>query len=193
MGQGVMSIDGRSDYDYRAGARLYFPQFESIPELWSAARVLEAMREPSLASGLGTVETYRFLWLRTRHQPITVRVQLSSPPGRLVARLLDGKGGYDPGLLKTNVERELTGPESSYLKQLLEATPFLRLPVTNDRIGLDGAFWILEGRRPGGHHVVIRWSPTRHPDAGPDAAPFSAVCEYMLRLCDLGPDAEPIY
>jgi hypothetical protein len=123
---------------------------------------LAAMEEPSLSCGpLDATESYRFLWLRTFHPPVAVRVSWAAGRGEIVAVLLDGAGGYEPGKESKRVRRAVTRPEWETLRDATERSRFWTSPTgeqTNE-IGLDGAQWIVEGRRGGRHHVVDRWSP----------------------------------
>ena len=43
------------------------------------------------------LESYRFLWLRTFHKPIAVRVWSADSRYYLVVKELSGQGGYEPG------------------------------------------------------------------------------------------------
>jgi hypothetical protein len=183
-----MSTSGRNRYDYAAGVRKYFTDFEFIPELCYAPRFLEAMDEPALAIS-GRTEVYRFLWLRTFHYPIVVRLELGNNRKRLVAKVLDGMGGYDPGILKRTIERNLADEESNSIIRKLAVSEVWRHPVTDLHMGLDGSYWILEGIRPTDHLVVSHWSPT----ARPDTAAFYQVCRFLIRLADLSSDGEPVY
>src|SRR5262245_7997258 len=73
------------------------------------SRHLAAMEEPSLSCGpLEAIEAYRFLWLRTFHNPVAVRIFRRSDNYGLEAVILDGKGGYRPGLVSHRVTKELS-------------------------------------------------------------------------------------
>lgn len=124
------------------------------------------MEEPSLSCGPATDrETYRFTWLRTFHNPITVRVSRRHGAGELIAVVLDGAGGYEPGNVSHAVRRALGPGEWQRIEAGLDPIGFWSLRPTGrvDETGCDGAEWILEGRRAGRHRVETRWSP----DDGP--------------------------
>jgi hypothetical protein len=61
------------------------------------------MGEPSLLDVSrqdSTVEIYRFLWLRSFHHPIAVRLSVRKDGSALlISKETDGKGGYKPGKL----------------------------------------------------------------------------------------------
>src|SRR5262245_53562261 len=81
-----------------AGETVYFPKGS---EHWYPEH-LEAMKEPSLfqQSTNKVVEQYRFLWLRTFHKPIAVRVRKDSAGITLRVVRLSGAGGYNPGKIE---------------------------------------------------------------------------------------------
>lgn len=116
---------------------------------------LSAMGEPSLSCG-ASVEAYRFVWLRTFHNPVAVRVSQSGEAYELQAIVLDGAGGYDPGQVSQRVSRRLTAAEWARVRHALDEIGFWDLPTSNDVMGFDGAEWIIEGR-DGRYHVVERW------------------------------------
>lgn len=136
---------------------------------WFSAH-LRAMREPSLSCGqLAASESYRFLWLRTFHEPIAVRVSRTGERHTLDAVILDGAGGYDPGKVARRVQRELTQADWTRVSLALEQMNFQSMPsaepwdVSEDpatgglilRTSNDGAQWILE-RRSGSYHAIDR-------------------------------------
>ncbi len=72
---------------------------------------LAAMQEPALWEMAQSPDThaYRFLWLRTFHQPIAVRLLVNRDgSGVLIAKRLDGMGGYEPGNLVQNETQPLS-------------------------------------------------------------------------------------
>jgi len=128
---------------------------------------LIAMKEPSLSiPGQKPECAYRFLWLRTFHHPISVRIEKWKDSVTVYSVELTGKGGYDPGKIKKKNKFELSSFEYEYLGKLLVGIDFWNMPtyepVSEDGtygVGVDGAQWILEGNCGGKYHVVDRWSP----------------------------------
>jgi hypothetical protein len=130
----------------------------------SYSKHLRAMGEPSLSCGLRHEdEVYRFLWLRTFHHPIAVRITHAGGGAMLVVTELTGAGGYEPGVIGMREERPLSGAEWNALTKALAGIDFWNMPTkpprSLDAIGMDGAQWILEGYRAGTYHVIDRWSP----------------------------------
>jgi hypothetical protein len=182
-----------------AGMNRYFPSHREVVDPLFAS-VLSVMDEPSFAETTAErSEAYRLLWFRSRHHPIVVRVDQVGDAGTLVGKVLGGPAGYEPGQLKQNQHRALSTSEFAEVTASLKLARFWSLASTTDWLGLDGAFWILEGRRNASriarlwarraHHVVVRWSPTRN---GADA-PFRQACERLITLAELGADAQPVF
>ncbi|HEV2615780.1 MAG TPA: hypothetical protein VGU63_04120, partial [Candidatus Acidoferrales bacterium] len=129
------------------------------------SHALSALNEPSLwqLSTMNKQSTvYRFLWLRTFHHPVCVRVSIA-PDGTAEARVKvsSGAGGYDPGHVIEDRTRTLSAIEVSDLLKLVSAANFWQLPTEGQTRGDDGAEWILEGVRNGQYHIVDRWTPTK--------------------------------
>ena len=141
--------DGADDGDFRA--RWY-------------AKHLRAMKEPVFsAPPMGTEpEVYRFLWLRTFHHPIAVRIA-SHEDGKAdaIATMADGLGGYAPGKILSQASLVVDAAQVARVHDMVRATDFWSSPTELPRPGhqFDGAEWILEGASNGRYHVVDRWSP----------------------------------
>ncbi|HEX7286249.1 MAG TPA: hypothetical protein VF532_08710 [Candidatus Angelobacter sp.] len=151
---------------------------------------LTALEEPPLfkAKQDPGVQSYRFLWLRTFHHPVAVRVVIHPDgAGTVTAKMADGAGGYKPGKLLVD-KTELLPPNK--VKKLIEKIAQLSywaLPTRDpEPPGLDGAQWVVEGIDHGKYHLVDRWTPKK-----------GAVRElglYFLRdVASLDLKNEPIY
>jgi hypothetical protein len=128
---------------------------------------LRGLQEPSLFA-LATnreAESYRFLWLRSFHHPIAVRVDVQADGSWvLVTKVASGAGGYSPGALTTNTSRQLTTQEAQSFRSKVEDGGFWNAPnPVNDQTGTDGSEWVIEGVKAGRYHVIDRWSPTNGP------------------------------
>ena len=122
---------------------------DKFQRAWYSSQ-LRAMGEPTLSCGASEQgEIYRFLWLRTFHRPIAVRVTLAHGTGSLVAIELDGAGGYEPGRVLHRTERPLAPGEATLMSARLHDIGFWAMApsLPPGDIGLDGAQWIVEGRR----------------------------------------------
>jgi hypothetical protein len=54
-------------------------------------------------------ESYRLIWIPTFHTPVSVRIWRSGEKQFLVAKRLDGRGGYGMGQLALQDQRSLSG------------------------------------------------------------------------------------
>jgi hypothetical protein len=134
------------------------------------AEQLRALQEPSLSAitFTGGESVYRFTWLRTADRPIAVRITVHlNGTGTLTAKMADGYGGYGPGKLIANSNREVGVKEVQRLLNLIKAMGFWQMPSEpaprSDVVNLDGAQWILEASSHGDYHVIDRWSPRKGP------------------------------
>jgi hypothetical protein len=125
---------------------------------------LRVMSEPSLSCGpIKDSDDYRFTWLRSFHKPIAVRISRSKNEVYLKATELSGAGGYSPGEISRRVEKSVSEADWESVLKLLGKVDFWNLPTREERLGLDGAEWIFEGRQDGKYHIVDRWSPKDGP------------------------------
>ena len=146
---------------------------------------LFVMKEPSLLPQDNcAIETYRFLWLRTFHAPIAIRVWSSDGQHFLVAKQLSGMGGYEPGRIVINRIKRLSNAEWEQVKNLLSEISFWALPTEEPSSGRDGARWILEGLQDGKYHITDRWSAE---------AKYRETCLYFLKLSNLRVREDDIY
>jgi hypothetical protein len=165
-----------------AADTVYFPKGS---EHWYPKH-LEAMREPSLFqdSTNKDMEQYRFLWLRTSHKPIAVRVWKNTSGITLRVVRLSGMAGYDPGKIEFDASFALTVDQwNAFLKLLLKSS-FWDMPnAEKDAAGYDGSQWILEGQAAGKYPVVDRWTPSSGGDRHLEN--FVGCCHYLLTLAKL--------
>ena len=174
---GVALIGAVEAYEVRSSCPVvdtddfFFPPRVLEAERAWYSKHLKAMGEPSLSCGVGSgTEVYRFVWLRTFGRPIAVRVSRSDRAATLVAVELTGAGGYEPGSISKRIAKKVAATEWDKLAAALGGVDFWRMPTkpSPPDDGLDGAQWIIEGRRNSTYHVVDRWSPRGGPyrDAG---------------------------
>lgn len=155
------------------------------------SKYLRAMTEPSLseASKDKALVAYRFLWLRTFHRPVAIRLTIrTDETGLLTGKVTSGRGGYEPGHLSQKVSVEVTTAEVQQFLSLLQKASFWTSQtevIVTGVVNLDGAQWILEGVQGGNYHVVDR--------GGPDKDDYSRVCLYLLELSKISVPAKEIY
>jgi hypothetical protein len=131
----------------------YFPP--DFPPNWYAKH-LSALEEPSLweTSKTQRTQSYRFLWLRSSHNPVAIRVDVNADSAsRLTVKVTRG------GKLIQNYALTLTRDETDRFLGQIEVQNFWELKSIEKGRGVDGAQWIIEGVRNGTYHIVDRWSP----------------------------------
>ncbi|HMJ07490.1 MAG TPA: hypothetical protein VK468_00700, partial [Pyrinomonadaceae bacterium] len=145
-------------------------------------RFLKVMGEKPLlrSSNDDADEVYRFLWLRTFHHPVSVRIERSRSSFRIIAVELSGAGGYEPGRISRTDHHEVYEEDWCEFMSRLEAASFWsqRTTVEGDG-GNDGSQWMLEGIRRNRYHVVDRWSPNE--------GAYREACIYLLKLSGFNP------
>lgn len=156
-------------------ARQYFPagvfdkdqQADQFKANWYS-RHLKALREPSLwelSRQDPKAEAYRFLWLRSHHHPIAVRLVVrTNGSGWINSRETRGQGSDvsgGGGINRYGVSWLRKGLTQSLLAEVGNAGfwNLSPLPDPTPTARVDGAEWIIEGVRNGEYHVVDRWSP----------------------------------
>lgn len=148
--KGALSAKERSD---NFKARWYSDQLKALDE----PSLLEEAKNPSL-------ESYRFVWLRTFHHPVAVRLDMKADgSGVLTTKIASGAGGYEPGKLTKNTSLSLDRESVERFLGQIKSGGFWDLPSYDTVMGFDGAEWIIEGVKNGTYHVVNRWSPTQGP------------------------------
>jgi len=142
------------------------------------SRHLEAMNEPPLGTIDNEDEAYRFLWLRTFHNPVVIHIWRTGDRHVMVVKRLNGRGGYDPGSFDLYWKLPLSENDWDAFIMHLEHSEFWLMPAPEPgMMAMDGAQWVMEGYRDGRYHVVDRQSPA--PSAYADAG------LYLLRLSGL--------
>jgi hypothetical protein len=162
---------------------LYFPAgCFGDPELhdafvaWFSKHLRAAHELPMCKAGRDEALVYRFLWLRTFHHPLCIRISMGRKGKRLSATRLTGMGGYEPGEVDTVRERPLSDTEWSLAEQVLSPPSFWQPggPVT----GVDGAQWILERQQGSEYAIGMRWAPKE--DGEPGA--FRKACLFLVKM-----------
>jgi hypothetical protein len=131
-------------------------------------------------------DALRFLWLRTFHAPVAVRIVAYSDSKRrtkadslrLHAVELSGAGGYEPGEVQRRLDSALGYDVWDTLAKLLANAEFWDAPSAVQSFGDDGAEWIFEVRIGDRYHVVSRWAP--HEDGR--HAQFWTLGQYLIAL-----------
>ena len=165
----VPAFDGQiNPCPSRSSSEYFFPksafstgegQDDQFTRTWYTKH-LKAMSEPSLSCGLVNGEdTYRFIWLRTFHHPIAVKITLTKSQIKLEAKELSGAGGYEPGKILRKTNKILTNAQWENVLSSVAKAKFWNDQPKVTLLGLDGAQWIYEARRGTSYRVIERWTP----------------------------------
>ena len=130
---------------------------------------LRSLEEPSLyrpaaKSAPRHVETVRFTWIRSFHDPVVIRID-SYPDGATWLTAKRRAIGWVPApTWERRLTRQLRPQEVERFKRLLSSSRVLDQPSVDCRVGLDGARWIVEAARPREDYTYInRFSPESGP------------------------------
>ena len=164
------------------------PSADEFKRNWYT-KFLKAMNEPTVTQlGAENREVYRFLWLRTFHRPIAIRLERHDDDRTLVVKELDGEGGYEPGRISKDVSRTVSIKEWDKFISLFEDARCWEMPPDTG-LAADGALWLLEGYCNGKYHATSRHCPRAN---GSDAA-FCGVCLYLLACSEIEVYPSEIY
>lgn len=124
---------------------------------------LATLHEPSLfrdpLERFGA-EEYRFVWLRSFHAPICVRLTVgNNNSGTLIAKEGNVHGGTEAGkLIKVEMKRLSREQVKSFLDRI-GSVQFWKIHSPNNELGsVDGSQWIMEALNHGNYKVVDVWS-----------------------------------
>ncbi len=147
---------------------------------------LFAMNEPIIYLDKSESEIYRFTWLRTFHNPISIRIEKKEDEHSLYWKLCDGAGGYESGKLVQNKQEKIEKKVWTTFSQMVQRINFWELESTENKLGSDGSRWILEAKTKDKYHVVVRWTPS-------NKSKFYETCDYLIRLTNLEINEEDKY
>lgn len=78
----------------------------------------------------------------------------------MVAKRMNGAGGYEPGSIASSKMIRLSDDEVADLKKLLTEDGLFAEKADNCSFGFDGSEWLFEQIDHQGYRLVKRWSPT---------------------------------
>jgi hypothetical protein len=147
---------------------------------------LHALKEPVIFNNGTSKEIYRFTWLRTFHEPISIRLEKENDIINLYIKGCSGAGGYSPGVLKINKIKQIQKNDFETFIGLLDTISFWEMPSNEKNYGCDGAVWLLEGYKDSNYQIVNRWSPNKNDS-------FREACFYLLNLSEIDIKKSEIY
>jgi len=125
--------------------------------------------------------TYRFLWMRSFHDQLSITIEVQ-PEGDGLLRLQIFRRVSQHLESRTQM---LSKQQVQAVLALIEEASFWKMTAEGGRQGLDGAEWVLEGVQGGEYHVVTRWDAK-------DTAFGKALLE-LLRLSNYNPPTDEVY
>jgi hypothetical protein len=184
--------------DSTTRARLYFPLYSETQDpktnlnsldtfinlLYSA--YLSDFRELNLYKYEGEDDVYRFTWLRSFHNPVTIRFQKHRNEYILTTKEISEHDKYITNIIINNTTQYLTASEWNKWIFKLGRMNFWK-KETHDpdpSSATDGAMWILEANVKGKYHFVTRQFLD---------AQYRECCKYLLFLSKLKIAKEDIY
>lgn len=149
--------------DFDGGKSSTFEMLDSVEVGWFS-RQLRAAGEPSLYRASlrprrEPAQTLRFLWLRSFHPGVVVRVEVRGTTARVIAKQLTGSGGYDPGEIGRHVDRRLSRAELARLRAMLDAAHLFEREAPPCDVVVDGSAWVMERVDRSGYRMAYRLSP----------------------------------
>jgi hypothetical protein len=129
---------------------------------------------------------FRFIWLRSFHKPVVIRLEEADNKIQLTWKMASGAGGYETGELIVDKSKIISKSEFDKFTSLLATAKYWEMSPQQDSNGSDGAQWIIEGLQNGKYHFVDRWSSNTETD-------FQKCALYLLRLTDLEIPQKDIY
>jgi hypothetical protein len=114
---------------------------------------LVGTEEPLCRSRATEDEAYRFIWHSSFDGAVMVHIASKREATALRWNYLRLRNGQACGTMV------LSAAEWGRLHRTLDAAKFWSLDASGNRSGLDGADWLIEGRRKDIYHAVHRWSP----------------------------------
>lgn len=147
--------------------------------------------EPLLCEG-PDAEAYRLTWVRTFHNPVVARVQRRGPAVSWRALRYGGMGGYEVGPPEEDRSGVLTPAAWTRIVATVDSVSLWSVPdalASGEMVtGLDGATWLVEGRRGSRYVSVECWGT-----AGTTGGRIGAVGRALLQATDTLPTAREVY
>jgi hypothetical protein len=147
---------------FPAGALSADSEMDRLRADWYSQE-LATLHEPSLfrdpRKRLGA-EEYRFLWLRSFHAPICVRLTVSNDNGgTLIVKQGNVHGGTEAGKLMKVETKRLSREQVKPFLDRIKSVQFWKIRSPNHELGgVDGSQWIMGGVNHGNYKIVDVWS-----------------------------------
>jgi hypothetical protein len=145
---------------------------------WYSSDMYQLGETPLWPPSPDNENTYRFTYLGAFTGPKAVTLTV----------LPDGGGQIRMSVLnqsrdRVNREQTLTVPKdrvSDFLRRL-DGAHFWEMATESQRLGFDGAEWIMEGVQKNRYHIAVRWCPDSYEHSPEDAA-FADAARFLFQL-----------
>lgn len=147
---------------------------------------LTGLNEPCLnkINNLDSSTIYRFTWLRSFHNPISIRIEKNNDKIMLFWKMGKGASGYGPEGIKKFGKKKLK--ESDWYK-FIQLTTKIKIDSLSNNISdynCDGASWILEKKTVDGYKAHSTDQPFGY---------FKETCLFLLELSNIRVKEKYIY
>jgi len=125
------------------------------------SKFLNMMDEPILHQLESEEEVYRFLWLRSSKEPISLRLNINNDIGIVTIKSIKGASGYPNSLGKVSKHAiiKISKHNVDEFLRLANKEFWSKSPTIEDFYCLDGAIWIVEGVRNSKYHIQVVHCP----------------------------------
>jgi hypothetical protein len=114
---------------------------------WLSVQLINLKEKPLYEKDINpNSEIYRFTWLRSFDNPISVRIENIQNVIKLYWSVGKGKGGYEPKGIKIKRERKISLEQWLNFKKLVNESKYENLPNDKYVLMTDGATWTLENK-----------------------------------------------
>jgi hypothetical protein len=163
--------------------------FDEFVRVWYVKHLKASKELPLTINYVEGSERYRFIWLRTFDQPIIIRIEMHDGKASLTAKVLSGKGGYEPGTIIEEISRNVSPEEWKSFKSLLVEADYWNITNSEFGAGLDGAQWVMESISEQGYYLVDLFCPYIFPPF----VKFVEACFYLVGLSGININPDDIY
>lgn len=144
-----------------------FPEFDAGPSDRASSDQLKSLHEASLKAlpNSSCSSVYRFLWFRTFHNWISIRVEHhKDSTTKVYAKELDRRGAVEPKPPLEDLELDWSAEQYARFMRKIDSMKFWDSPsvitITQRQLATDGASWILEGVDQQRCHFIARGPAT---------------------------------
>lgn len=163
---------------------LFSAQMANSKSNW-LSKQLKSLGEKSILNNFeDKIEIFRFTWLRSFNNPITVRLHEDNGDYFVHFAIGKGAGGYEPEGIKKIGKRKISKKALSEFKKEFEKLNYNSLPNDYYVLMTDGADWNLEYKYGKQFYSKNTNSPSLQ---------FQKVCMLLIDMANIKIDKEDIY